>query len=498
MAKHIAIVGAGPGGLACAMLLSGRGYKVDVYEKHPYVGGRTSALKKDGFTFDRGPTFLSMPYILEELFDFVGRKLDDYLDLLKVEPMYELQFEDLVFSPSQDPKETFNQIKKLFPGDEEGYERFMTDTRRKMAALLPVLQNRHGSLLDYARWRTLKALPELSLNQSLYEVLDSYFNDERLKLSFTFQSKYLGMSPWECPGAFSILSFMEHEYGVWHPRGGLNQISEAMATVIREHGGTIHLDTPIQQILTKNKKVYGLQLPNGEERHYDEVVINADFAYAMTELLNKSNLKSYSKEKLDKKKYSCSSFMIYVGLDKQYDQAHHTIVFSKDYKKNVEEITKTKTLSADPSIYIQNPVVTDSSLAPEGQSGLYILAPVPNNFSLLDWENHKIEFRDLIYSIIEERTEFKNLRDHIVFEELLTPDDWQKEHHIYQGATFNLAHNLGQMMYFRPHNKFQSLKNCWLVGGGTHPGSGLPTIFESARITANSIMEHDKKGLVQR
>ena len=495
MTKHIAVVGAGPGGLACAMLLAGRGYHVDVYEKQPYLGGRTSAFKKDGYTFDRGPTFLSMPYILEELFDFVGRKLDDYLDLLKVEPMYELRFKDLVFSPSATFQSTFEQIQSLFPGDELGYKRFMEDTRRKMNALLPVLQNRHSSLLDYARWRTIKALPELSLNQSLYEVLDSYFTDERLKLSFTFQSKYLGMSPWECPGAFSILSYMEHEYGVWHPRGGLNQISEAMAKVVQEYGGRIHLNTPIKQILTKNKSVYGLELENGEAYQYDDVVINADFAYAMTELFSETKLKQHTKAKLDKKNYSCSSFMIYIGLDKQYDQAHHTVVFSEDYKKNVEEITKSKTLSADPSIYIQNPVVTDSSLAPSGKSGLYILAPVPNNFSLLDWERHKYEFRDLIYDIIEQRTEFKNLRDHVVFEELLTPDDWQNHHNIYQGATFNLAHNLGQMMYFRPHNQFQELNNCWLVGGGTHPGSGLPTIFESARITANSLMDADKKGL---
>ncbi|MDQ0205747.1 phytoene desaturase family protein [Alkalicoccobacillus murimartini] len=495
MTKHIVVVGAGPGGLASAMLLAGRGYKVEVYEKQPYVGGRTSALKRDGFTFDRGPTFLSMPYILEELFDAVGRKLSDYLDLIRVDPMYELRFKDVVFSPSDDFNSTFEQIRTLFPGDEEGYKRFMIDTKRKMQALLPVLQNRHGSLLDYARWRTIKALPELSLNQTLYEVLDSYFSDERLKLSFTFQSKYLGMSPWECPGAFSILSYMEHEYGVWHPRGGLNQISEAMAEVIEEYGGKVHTNTPVKQILTKNASVYGLELEDGEVIECDELIINADFAYAMTELLSESHLKQHTKAKLDKKKYSCSSFMMYVGLDTQYDLAHHTVIFSDDYKRNVEEITKSKTLSADPSIYVQNPIVTDPSLAPEGKSGLYILAPVPNNFSLLDWEKHKHEFRDLIYEILEQKSEFKDLREHIVFEELLTPDDWQKNHNIYQGATFNLAHNLGQMMYFRPHNQFQELDHCWLVGGGTHPGSGLPTIFESARITANSLMDADKKGL---
>lgn len=498
MTKRIAVIGAGPGGLACAMLLAGKGYQVDIYEKQSYVGGRTSALRKDGYVFDRGPTFLSMPYILEELFDTVGRRLQNYLDLIKVDPLYELRFQDVTFSPSADHRQTYKLIQELFPGDENGYTRFMADTKRKMNALLPVLQNRHGSLVDYGRWRTLKAVPELSLNQTLYDVLSSYFNDERLKLSFTFQSKYLGMSPWECPGAFSILSYMEHEYGIWHPRGGLNQISEAMSSVIKEYGGNIYLNRPVKQILTKNKAVTGLTLETGESVEYDEVIINADFAYAMTNLLSDTSLKQYSKKKLEKKKYSCSSFMMYLALDKQYSTAHHTVVFSNDYKKNVEEITKTKTLSEDPSIYIQNPSVTDATLAPEGKSGLYVLAPVPNNFSLVDWEQHKYQFRDIIYEIIEERTEFKDIREHIVFEELLTPLDWERDHHVYKGATFNLAHNLGQMMYFRPHNKFQELKNCWLVGGGTHPGSGLPTILESARITSNSLMAADKKGLYRR
>ncbi|TSB46593.1 phytoene desaturase family protein [Alkalicoccobacillus porphyridii] len=497
MTKKIAVIGAGPGGLASAMLLAGKGYQVDVYEKQSYVGGRTSAFRKNGYVFDRGPTFFSMPYILEEIFDAVGRKLYDYIELIKVDPLYELRFKNIIFSPSTDIESTYKQIKTLFPGDEEGYKEFLRDTRRKMAALLPVLQNQHGSLLDYGRWRTLKALPELSLNKSLYQVLSSYFSDERLKLSFTFQSKYLGMSPWECPGAFSILSYMEHEYGVWHPIGGLNQISEAMASVIKEYGGRIHLNSPVKQIQTDNKVVKSLLLETGEIHDYDELIINADFAYAMTSLLSDTPLKQYSKKRLEKKKYSCSSFMMYVALDKQYTLPHHTVIFSEDYKKNVEEITKSKVLSDDPSIYIQNPSVTDSTLAPEGKSGLYILAPVPNNFSLLDWETYKYDFRDLIYEIIEARTDFKSLKEHMVFEELWTPLDWEKQHHIYKGATFNLAHNLGQMMYFRPHNKFQELKNCWLVGGGTHPGSGLPTILESARITSNALMAADKKGLYQ-
>ncbi|WP_232718569.1 phytoene desaturase family protein [Bacillus sp. FJAT-45037] len=496
--KKVFVIGAGPGGMAAAMLLAGRGYQVEVFDKQPYVGGRTSSFTKEGYTFDRGPTFLSMPYILEELFDSVGRRMDDYLSMIEIDPMYELKFDELSLFPSRNQSETKKQIDKLFPGEGQGYLRFMKDTEKKMMALMPVLQNRHSSLLDYTKWRTLKALPQLSLGSSLYQVLSSFFNDERLKFTFTFQSKYLGMSPWECPGAFSILSYMEHKYGIFHPKGGLNQIPKAMAEVVREFGGKIHLNSGVQKLITKNKKVVGIELDGGERLHCDEVVINADFAHAMTTIVEEGELTTYSRERLEKKKYSCSTFMIYAGVKKEYDLPHHTILFSSDYKKNVQEITHSKVLSSDPSIYIQNASVTDPTLAPKGKSAMYLLAPVPNNFSLIDWEENKESFRDLVYDQIEKKTSFKGLRENLETEEIITPLDWQRDHHVFRGATFNLAHNLGQMMYFRPHNKFQELENCWLVGGGTHPGSGLPTIFESARITTNLLMDADEGVKVSR
>ncbi|MDE5412083.1 phytoene desaturase family protein [Alkalihalobacterium chitinilyticum] len=490
--KHIVVVGAGPGGLAAAMLLVSQGYKVTVFEKQPYVGGRTSSFQLDDYTFDLGPTFLSMPHILEELFEAAGKKLEDYLSLVELDPMYELRFSDVIFSPSRNVPETRKKIEELFPGNGEGYERFMKHSDKKLDALMPLLQNRHSSLLDYFRLRTLRALPQLSLGRSLYDVLGDFFTDEKLKLAFTFQSKYLGMSPWECPGAFSILSYMEHKYGVFHPLGGLNQIPKAMAKVIKEYGGEVVTGVGVKKLLTKDREITGVLLEDGEKVHCDDVIVNADFAHAMTHLLDDGLLKSYSKQQLKKKDYSCSTFMLYLGVNKEFKLPHHTIVFADDYKKNVEEITKTKVLSDNPSIYIQNACVTDPTLAPEGKSALYILAPVPNNTSLIEWEKHQSEFRQLVLEQIESRTEFKGLQENIEVEKMITPLQWEKDLFVYEGATFNLSHRLKQMMYFRPHNKFQELKNCWLVGGGTHPGSGLPTIFESARITANSILQENK------
>ena len=493
--KKIIVIGAGPGGLTAAMLLASKGHSVTVYEKQSFVGGRTSGFERDGYRFDRGPTFLNMPHILEEMFEEAGRNAHDYLDLIEIDPMYELKFDDVSFYPTRDRDEMVRRIEETFPGDGEGYRRFMKEEKEKFEALMPILQNKHDSLLDYGRWRFVKALPKLTVTDSVYKRLAHYFDDERLRLSFTFQAKYLGMSPWECPGAFTILSYMEHAYGIFHPIGGLNQIPEAMAKVIIEEGGHIHTGRGVKLLLLDGKTVKGVELEDGTIDHADEVIINADFAYAVNHLIPSGSVKKYTPEKMEKKKYSCSAFMLYLGVDKKYELPHHSIVFSSDYKKNVEELTHQKILSDDPSIYIQNASVTDETLAPKGKSSIYILAPVPNNFSLIDWEKNKGDFRRLVLDQLERRTGFKDLEEHIEVEEMYTPTDWEMDMNVYKGATFNLAHNLPQMMYFRPPNQFKELNHCWLVGGGTHPGSGLPTIMESARITSR--MLHEQPELVR-
>lgn len=487
--RRIAVIGAGPGGLAAAMILAAQGFDVEVFEKQTYIGGRTSSFTEKGYTFDLGPTFFSMPYILEEVFQQAHRKLSDYITLKELDPMYTLDFDDLSFQATRNPEQMKQRIEEHFPGNGDSYLKFMKDTRKKMAVLLPILQRKHASLIDYLHPTSLKALPQLELGKTLHDVLSKYFDDERLKLSFTFQSKYLGMSPWECPGAFSILSFMEHEYGVYHPEGGLNQLTKAMAAVVKEHGGKIHLGVGVKKMIVEKKSVAGLELDTGERIGVDDVVMNADFAQGMNNLIDDSHKRKYKTMKLEKKKYSCSTFMIYAGLNQPVDLGHHTILFSEDYRRNVEEITKTKMLSADPSVYVQNPCVTDPTLAPKGKSSLYILAPVPNNFSNINWEAEKKNFRDLILKQVENRAGLKNIENAIEMERILTPYEWEHDKHVYKGATFNLAHNLGQMMYFRPHNQYGELKHLWLVGGGTHPGSGLPTIFESARITAKLMMD---------
>ena len=468
------------------MLLAARGFKVTVFEKDSHVGGRNAAILRNGYKFDTGPTFLMMKFILDEVFEESGRHIDDYLDCVKLEPMYRLQFDDVRMEPTTNREAMLQQLEANFPGNSNGYDKFMKVEKRRFDLMYPCLQKDYGSVKQYVSKAMLKVLPRLSIGRSLFKVLGDYFSDDKLKLSFTFQSKYLGMSAWDCPGAFAILPYVEHAFGVYHVTGGLSEISEAMAKVCREHGVDLRLGSPVKQLLLEGRSVRGVELADGEKVFADETVLNADFGYAMKHLVPPGTLKKYSPEKVDAREYSCSTFMLYLGLDKIYDLPHHTIYFAGDYKGNISDIFENKVLSDDLSFYIRNASVTDKTLAPAGHSSIYVLVPVPNQTSKIDWAQQKKNYRDKIIQTLEERAGMKNIQQHIREEIIYTPETWQ-DMNIQFGATFNLAHSLRQMLYFRPRNKFEELDNCYLVGGGTHPGSGLPTIYESGRIAANLI-----------
>lgn len=497
MNKKVVIVGAGPGGLSAGMILASRGYQVEIFEKNKVVGGRSAALRLGDFTFDTGPTFLMMPQLLEDIFTISGRKINDYLEMKEIDPFYRLKFTNkgIEFFPTRNRKAMLQHIAEVFPGDQENYQEFLVKEKIKFDKLFACLKIPYHSPLHFFRKQFIRAIPQFEIGRSLYQKLTEYFQHEEMRIAMTFQAKYLGMSPWECPGAFTILSFIEHDGGIYHPIGGLNRISEAMATVIKENSGQIHLSAEVKEVIVENRQAKGVKLTNGERVMADHIIINADFAQAMTTLVNPRDRRKYTDQNLQKRDYSCSTFMLYLGLNHKYSIPHHNIIFADDYQKNVEDIYQNKQLSADPSFYLQNPSVIDHTLAPAGKSALYALVPVTNNSSGLDWEKEKTGFRDLLIEKIKEKTELKDIEQQIEMEKIITPADWENDYAVYNGATFNLSHKLTQMLYFRPHNRFEEFSNCYITGGGTHPGSGLPTIYQSGRIAANLIVQDEKLGL---
>ncbi len=487
--KSVAIVGAGPGGLATAMILAQRGFQVQVFEKQDVIGGRNAEVRLGEYRFDLGPTFLMMKFLLDELFAEGGRRSSDYLQFKKLDPMYALNFPDKTMLARSRPDEMKAEIEKYFPGEGANLDRFLKRENLRFKKLYPCLQKPYGTLVSMMSPTLLAAAPHIAAGRSLYSVLGDYFRSDELRLAFTFQSKYLGMSPWDCPGLFTMIPYTEHAHGVYHVMGGLSRISGALAEVSRAEDAEIHTSAPVARVLLDGRRAIGVELASGEKVHCDDVIINADFGHAMATLFDEKSLGRYKPSKLRKRKFSCSTFMMYLGLDRTYDAEHHLIVFARDYKRNIETITRGGASSEDMSLYIRNSCVTDPSGAPPGHSALYILVPVANNTSGIDWQERKQELRDYIFRTLRERTPYGDVTPHIQRELIVTPEDWERKFSVFLGATFNMSHSWNQMLYLRPHNEFEPFSNCYLVGGGTHPGSGLPTIFESARISANLICQ---------
>ncbi|MEQ9095670.1 MAG: phytoene desaturase family protein [Phycisphaerales bacterium] len=496
----IAIIGAGPGGLAAAMLLAASGARVKVYEAQSRVGGRTSRVSLQGesgeFRFDLGPTFFLMPYVLDEIFRAAGLRLADAVELTRLDPMYRLLLgrsgqDPISLDTTQDVAEMARRIGTIDAKDGAAFERFIIDNRAKLTAAEPILRRAIRSPLDLLKADAIKALPHINPHQSVHQLLSKYFNHPQVRLAVSFQSKYLGMSPFDCPSLFTILPFIEYEYGVWHVTGGLNQLMHAMAGACEQMGVEICTGAPVERLTFEGSRATGVVVDGSHHEHAD-IVVNADAPWALKHLIPPDALRrvaGYATPRaIDDKKYSCSTAMLYLGIEGPTDLPHHTIYISSRYEQNLEEISRLGTLSEDPSAYVCNPVATDPSMAPPGCSALYVLMPTPNERSDVNFKAERRRMRADMLAQLETVFGIERIEERIQCEQMVAADDWAAMN-INHGATFNLAHNLGQMLHKRPRHKLQGLEGVWMVGGGTHPGSGLPVIFLSSQITAKMLCE---------
>ena len=495
MRKKIIVVGAGVGGLATAIRLQSKGYEVEIFEKESMVGGKMHQIEGNGFKFDLGPTIVMMPQIYNEVFEVAGKDPKDYIPMENLDPVYSLTFDDgKRVSVSTDLVKLTKFLEEISYEEAQGYMSYLADVyKRYLVAKDHFIEKSFRGPKDFYNPKTLRQALKLKTFDSAYHSISKYVKDDKLRKLLSFQTLYIGISPYNGPSIYTIIPMIEMVYGVWFIKGGMYTMAKSMEKLFIELGGKINLNSSIDEIVIEDGKAVGIKL-NSKEIKADSIVCNADFPYAMKNLIKEEKYKGkYTDKKIDKMKYSCSCFLMYLGLkEKLEDFEVHNIFFAKDFDKNISDIFD-GILPDDPSIYLYLPTKVDASLAPEGKECLYVLVPIPElSRDKIVWNDETIaNYRSKILEIIKDKTKIDNFEDLIEFERIVTPKDFEGRFNAYNGATFGLAPTLFQSNYYRPHNKASHCENLYFVGSSVHPGAGVPIVLTSAKLTANEVMKDD-------
>jgi phytoene desaturase len=485
MTKRAAVIGSGFGGLALAIRLQSAGIDVTVFEGRDKPGGRAYVWEDEGFIFDAGPTVITDPDCLKELFTVSGRKLEDYVELLPVNPFYRLVWEDGdVFDYVNNQDELDRQIAARNPADVEGYRRFHAYSeelyQKGYVELGAVPFLNFGSMVAAA-----PALMKLQAWRSVYGKVASFVKDEHVRQALSFHSLLVGGSPFATSSIYALIHALERRGGVWFPRGGTGALIRGFVKLFEDLGGRIELNAPISKITTAGGRVTGVIRHDGEFEAFDTVASNADIMHTYRELLVDDPRGKAASKALEKKRWSPSLFVIYFGLKAEHpDIRHHTICFGPRYRELIGDIYNKDTLSDDFSLYLHNPCATDPGMAPPGCSAFYVLSVVPNlETADVDWASEGEVYRDKILKYLEDRY-IPNLSRDLVTCRIFTPDDFTSELNAWNGAAFSLEPILTQSAWFRTHNRDDKIPNLYFVGAGTHPGAGIPGVVGSAKATA--------------
>jgi phytoene desaturase len=492
MTKKVVIVGAGPGGLISAMHLAAAGYDVSIYEARDRVGGRMAGFENGPYAFDTGPTILQVPQVYEQLYADCGLQMQDYLRLLRVDPNTRLHYWDGsqldLTSDIAVFKRDLAQIRADLP---HAFERWYAEhIRKNVVGYAPYLGTPVRPIAGYLNPREIAAALPFRPWESLYDHFWRFFHDERLAYGLGYQAKYLGMHPRECSSIFSLVSWLEFAYGVWHPEGGFRGLARALARAAEDLGVRIQLGRPVRQVIVEHRRASGIELADGERVMADAVLVNADFAHAVRHLLPEEARGRYSDARLGKMRFSCSTFMLYLGVDRRWEELPHHQLYLSDHIRRLEPpfIDDSALDESDPPFYVCNPTILDPSNAPEGHSTLFVLVPIPNTAHGVDWSEKRQSFRDLIVSRMP-LLGYTDLERHIRSEACYTAETWRDDYRVHQGAVFNLVHNWTQLGPLRPHIRSDTAARLYFVGGAVHPGSGLLTILEAARSAAHFIRQ---------
>lgn len=480
------VIGAGLGGLAAAMRLGAKGYRVTVVDRLDMPGGRGSSISRGGHRFDLGPTIVTVPQGLRELWAACGRDFDKDVDLRALDPFYEIRWQDgSSFSARQSTEAMRAEVARLSPGDLAGYDRFLADSERRYWFGFEDLGRR--SMHRFAD--LLKVLPtfaRLRADRSVHAHAASRVKDERLRFALSFHPLFIGGDPFHVTSMYILVSHLEKEFGVHYAMGGVGAIALAMAKVIALQGGRLMLDTEVDEILLRDRRATGVRLVDGATIPADVVVSNADAGHTYDRLLRNQPRRRWTPRKLGRKRWSMGLFVWYFGTKgtrlKWPDVGHHTIVVGPRYKDHIRDIFIRGRLAEDMSLYVHRPSVTDPSVAPPGDDTFYALSPVPHlGIGSTDWATEAEPYRQKMQRMLEERL-LPGLGDHLTEQLVFTPDTFQSRYLSPYGSGFSIEPRILQSAWFRPHNVSEEAKGLYLVGAGTHPGAGLPGVIASAEV----------------
>ena len=485
---RIVVIGAGFGGLSAAIRLQAQGHEVVIVEKRDRAGGRAYVFRQDGFVFDAGPTIITAPAMIDELFALAGQRTSDGVRLVPLDPYYNVRFEDgSVFRYTGDHARLRSEVQRFNARDVDGYERFSDAAQRVFDCAFPLVDKPFTTVTDMMR--VLPELLRLRADRSVAHLAQRFFADDRLRQVFSFHPLLIGGNPFQSSAIYALIHVLEKKWGVWFAMGGTGALVDALVRLFEQLGGELRLETEASaiDIDPTSGRARGVVVAGGERLAADAVISNADVAFTYRTLVPATARRKNTVRRLDRMRYSMSLFVIYFGTDRRYqDIAHHEILMGPRYEGLLHDIFDRKHLAQDFSLYLHRPTATDPSLAPPGCDSWYVLSPVPHLGGKTDWASASEAYRDAIMAYLERRY-LPGLRKHIVSEHRVDPRYFQTTLNSHLGSAFSVEPILTQSAWFRPHNKSEDVPNLYLVGAGTHPGAGVPGVLSSGKIVADMI-----------
>ena len=484
---HALVIGGGFGGIAAALRVRAKGYRVTLIDRGPRLGGRAQVFERDGFRHDAGPTVVTAPFLFDELFELFGRRRENYLEFAPLTPWYRFEFPDgerFDYGGSVDA--TLSEIARFNPADRDGYRALVESSRRIFEVGFEQLADKPFHSFAFMM-RQLPSLARLRGDRTVWDLVCSHIQDPKLRQAFSIQPLLVGGNPFDTTSIYSLIHYLERRWGIHFAMGGTGAIVDALARLMSEVGIEVRLNATVSRVMVRNGTAHGVELEDGECVGADIIVSNADPAHLYGSMVDKRDQNLSARLKTRHARFSMGLYVLYFGSTKQFpDVAHHTIWLGRRYKELLDDIFHRRVLADDFSLYVHRPTATDPSFAPAGCDSFYVLAPVPNLEAAVDWSREGPRLRDRIVSALDARL-LPGLRQSITADFYMTPEDFQHDYLSTVGAGFSIAPLFSQSAWFRYHNRGEGPRNLFLVGAGTHPGAGLPGVLCSAKVVERVI-----------